>query len=276
MRKSHIGISSVVALAILGMILLGKRSEALPVLMWNPQNLTSEIVAGESTSTVISFSSSQKLIDALVHVSRELDGIITVTPASLGTVPPGQTVYLTVKMNTAATVRPSSLQGFISLQRKSPFISINYGSPLQVDMKIKWPLFSAPDGAYNISYPPILSPSFDPEYQVLSLNTQKPNELETETTGILVSQVSNSEDLSVADFYDGDPGTDLVGQSLGAFSTGTLPNGITYYRFDPAVTLGGAAIVIVPLPGEFLEIQDKGASFQDNGIFLDILNTLSF
>lgn len=146
--------AAVLAVGIIGLclFLIAKPLAALPTITWNPSNFTPEVIAGETTSTIISFSSSQKLIAAQVRVSPELEGMITVTPSSLGTVPPGQTISLAVTMSPAATMTPSQIQGTISLHR-GILNDITYGLPLPATMIVGWQTF-ANTGGFTVAIPP--------------------------------------------------------------------------------------------------------------------------
>jgi hypothetical protein len=83
----------------------------------------------------------------------------------------------------------------------------------------------------------------------------------------------NPDSLSVEDYYDGYPGINYYSQSENQFST-TSVDGFTAYKFEPSVTLDGDVVVVIPRPGSFLVIEDRGAAFQENGVFDSILSAL--
>ena len=254
------------------LFLIAKPSNALPVITWNPSSFAPEVIAGETTSTTISFTSSQKLIAAQVRVSPELEGVVSVTPSNLGSVPPGQTISLTITLSPAATVTPSQIGGTLSIHR-SILNDVVYGAPLSVDIEVNWPSLSDPDGSYTLDYPPLLTAHFDATYGDLLL-LPPPEVGDTEVPGIIVSKEANPENLSIRDFFDGTHAPNLFSQSLDIFSTSTLPNGAAAYFFDPVTTLGGGVVVVVQRSQGFLVVQDNGGGHRSD---IDIiLNSLAF
>jgi len=234
--------------------------------------LTQEVVAGGSITTTISFSSSEKITDVWVKMSDELGRIIMIAPVSLGTVSQKQTVSLAIVAHPAATTLPSVIQGTISLYRKTPSRDIPYGLPLAVYITVSWPVFTDPGHSYTIAYPPALTATFDSSYNDLLLEPSS-NPPDTESPGIVISKEPNPENLSVTEFFDGDHGSDLVGQSLGIFSTSTLPSGAIAYRFDPVVTLAGGVVVVIPGSQEFVVVKDQSGGH--SGDINAILNSLT-
>jgi hypothetical protein len=273
MKIPGLVIAGTVALTGLCLFLVARPSAASPTITWSPQSLAPEVIAGSSTTTTISFSSSEKLTEASVLVSREFGGIITVTPTFIGTIPPGKVVSLTLTASPAVTSMPSSLQGSIALYRKSPIKDIPYGLPLSVNMKVIWPSITNPDHSYTVNYPPLLTAHFDVSYGDLLL-LPPPEAGDTEAPGIVVSKEANPDNLSIRDFFDGTHAPDLFSQSLDIFSTSTLSSGATAYFFDPITTLAGGVVVVVQRSQAFLVVQDHGGGYRSD---IDvILNSLSF
>jgi hypothetical protein len=271
MNERRIALTTIALLTGLFLFLVTKPSGASPIITWSPQSLTPEIIAGSSATATISFSSSEKLTDASVIVSRELRGIVSVTPASIGTVQPGKVVSLTLTARPSATSTPASIQGSIYLYRNTPIKDIAYGLPLSVNMKVTWPTFTDPGHSYSAVYPPSLTATFDSSYNNLLLAPSS-SVPDTESPGIAVSEVPNPQSLSVTEFFNGDHGSDLVGQSLGVFSTSSLPNGAIAYRFDPVVTMAGGVVVVIPGPEKFILVQDQnGGHSSDIDIILNSL-----
>jgi hypothetical protein len=155
MKKPQIAFTTIVALTGLFLFLVTRPSNASPTITWTPQHLSQEVIAGRSTSTTISFSSDEKLTDAWVKVSDELGRTVAITPVSLGTVSPKQVVSLTVVAHPTATTSPGTIQGTISLYRKTPSRDIPYGSALSANVAVSWPSVTTP--LVTVSYPPALA-----------------------------------------------------------------------------------------------------------------------
>ncbi len=149
MKKLRIPIVVVVGLAALFLVV--RRSEALPTITWSPPSFAPEVIVGESTSTVIFFTSSQKLSDVTVQVSRELEGLLTVTPTTIDAVPAEKLIHLTLTMSPPAGSLPRVVQGAIAIRGNPIRVNPVYSPPLAVIMNIKWPITSA--GGVSITYP---------------------------------------------------------------------------------------------------------------------------
>jgi hypothetical protein len=262
MRNRAVTIFTLSTLVAAGIFLLVSPLTAKPAITWSPPGLAVKVIAGNSVTVQVSFTASRTIHNAEVLVSFDLSSVLTVTPSSLGTVHQGQTVTLNVSVKAPATSTPGNVEGTLIVQRDRDKSAgavrpREYDQPLPVTVHIAWPAFTDPAGSYSIEYPPFLAATFVEARDVLLIRPSSSG-ANTESPGIVVSREPNPEGLSVVEFFDGAPGIDLFGQSLGIFSTSTLPNGAVAYVFDPVVTFAGGHVVVVPGPEEFIVIHDQG------------------
>jgi len=242
---------------------------------WSASSLAPTVIAGgASVTTTVSFTDTGKLplADAEVQLSPSLAGLVSVLPTHLGTVKQGQTVTLTLTASAPASSTPTVVQGSIQvLKQQSPVREV-YGAPLQVNLNVKWPTFPDPANAYSVGYPPSFTPTYDATYGDLLLQPQQSESGTEEAPGITISREPNPQNLTVPQYFNGTNGPDLVGQSLGIFSTSTLPSGALAYTFDPVVTFAGGLTVVVPRALEFVVVSGQAIP---TGTLQTVLNSLT-
>jgi hypothetical protein len=249
--------AAVLALLILGSV--AAIATAPRALTWSVPIVTPSVVAGgAATTTTVSLVALDTLPNALVQVSPSLIGLVSVSPTDLATIPKGRAVTLTLTSSAPASGTPGVVQGYIQIVKENPNHQV-YGTPLQIGLKVTWPTVSDPTHSYTISYPPAFVPAYDPTYNDLSLQPPTSSASE-ELTGITVSTEPNPQNLSVTQYFNGTNGPDLIGQSLGAFTTTTLPSGALAYTFDPVVTFAGGLVVVVPRAQEFVVVTGQGVA----------------
>lgn len=81
----------------------------------------------------------------------------------------------------------------------------------------------------------------------------------------------NPHDLSVVEYYDGDPGADTLGISNGEYEIISV-SGKQAYRF---ITFTGDVIVVIALDKKYLVMHDFGSAYQ-GGYFQKVLDSLTF
>jgi hypothetical protein len=131
-------------------------SSTTPGLTWNQPSLSPSVVAGAAAATAtISFTATGKLPNAVVQLSSNLAGFVSVSPKNLGTVIQGQTVTLTLTASAPSSSTPTVVQGSVQVQKQqNPPLEV-YGNPLPLTLNIAWPSVSNP--LVTISFPPALA-----------------------------------------------------------------------------------------------------------------------
>ena len=111
-------------------------------------------------------------------------------------------------------------------------------------------------------------------YKVIKPNTLEMAPISEKVFKMFLTLEPNPDQLNINDYYDGDPGIDLFGQSPPPV-IGNI-NGVRNYRFIPWATEAGTAIVIFPLENAFLVVEDGNWGYQENGMFQRILESIRF
>lgn len=262
-------------LVLLALVLFPRSpAPATPAVSWTPSSVMETVLAGDSITVPVSFTASKELNDVVGYVVPELQPFIELTPLTLGHISVGETVDFDITISAPADSLPDRVEGVVLLRRGS-IATTTYAKPLPVTVVIDWRLFQEPDGLYSLLYPPSFFETFFEGQKLLVLRELDASEGGTEEPGIFLSIDPNPDVLSIEEYYDGEPGTDYFGLSGGEFSEITI-DGISAVKFVPFVTLAGDVVVIVPLLDEFIVIDDHGATFQDNDIFAEILNSIEF
>lgn len=229
-----------------------------PVVTWEPTSLLVDVIAGQSTTTTASFSMSENAGDITVQVAPELASFVAVSPSFIFDVMKGETYDVSVKI--AATsgspldvhdVAIHILQGTTTL-RDSLTIAINITEgPVR---------FFHPNNFYSVDIPNGYYQEYDPLRDKLFISSSPDtNRL---SPFISLSVVSNPDSLSVLDFFDGDPGTNLLGASSNSYSTTTV-SGIESYVFVPYQTLSGGVTYVIPWGIVFVVINDLAGDIGD-------------
>jgi len=82
--------------------------------------------------------------------------------------------------------------------------------------------------------------------------------------------------LSINEYYDGDPGADLFGQTESEDIVDIIVAGYPAMNFNPYVTFAGGEVFIVSLGPWFLTVNDNGGSFRGVDLLDKILATIRF
>lgn len=238
-----------------------KSPSSKPSILWTPDHLN---IDGNDTVSV-TLSAQSPIPATQVEIVPSLAPYISVSPEALPALAKGATQILQIAAKVPAGTPMNTLDGTLHL--RSGRSTIARPLPIKLDL---WPSISV--GPVLLRYPPELVAESDGNGVLLSWHR---DENENEGVFIYAITVHNPEGLSVADFFDGDPGNDLMGRSNGEYSQ-ILVAGRTAYKFVPFETFAGEVTVVVPLEGMFMKITDQGLGFQENGLFAAILETINF
>lgn len=123
----------------------------------------------------------------------------------------------------------------------------------------------------SIPVPPTLQASSTPQYHSVQLFTPAAPS-GTDRPQITVKIDSNPSNLSLAQYYSGNPGVNLIGEVAPGTYTAITVQRKTAYRFDllevPAI------IVIIPVGDHFIDVTDAGDGYQSSGEFQQVLDHL--
>lgn len=242
-------------------------SPATSVIKWTPASITETISPGGSKVINVSFTSSEDIDNVTVRVVPELEPFIQVEPTSFSQIAIGQTVNLDIILSAGQDSPLGTFDGTVQLRAGSNTMA----KPLPVEVNIGQ-RYSDPEGRYSVMFPS------DIEAEVVenSLVLKQPSGEEGEEQPSLRFSIDpNPDGLTVEEYYDGNPGRDLIGQSGGIISP-IMVGGVSAFKFVPIVSFAGEVIVVVPRDREFIRIIDDGSSFQEGGLFELILETLEF
>lgn len=133
-----------------------------------------------------------------------------------------------------------------------------------------WKTYRNEQSGFEFKYPPNLVAETKNGVFFLSF----PPHTSGEEKPVLIFEVDpNPTKLTVQNYYDGDPGDDLMQRSDNYYSTTTVA-GIEVFKFSPSMTFTGETVIIVPNQDTFIRIADIGDAFQANDLLNRILSTL--
>lgn len=162
--------------------------------------------------------------------------------------------------------------GQIQLQVSAAFRGVlarMYSAILVVDI---WNYFTDADRRYSIKFPQNVQTLTYDDIFVMKLSMANPDQ---EEPSLSISIDPNPGNLTVFQYYNGESGRDLVGQS-GDFATPIIIAEMPAFEFNPVTSFAGGVVIIVPRDGFFLRITDEGGAFQESAMLYPILTTLSF
>lgn len=277
--------TAVLVAALIGAVLLVVYSGAAPAhnkakAQWNPESVNVTIQPGQTRNIPVTLTAGKNLPDAVVRISPELLSYATITPTTIGKTRKGTSIPLTLTLAVPIDALPATTTGTIALQKARQYDEHDddngdsddsdsdrdgngkaklIGKPLPVRLDVLWPKETLSSGII-VTYPPALVASVEADTGELSLIPQGQG---IEGGGISVSVDANPNQLSMTDYYTGNPGADL-GASVGTTSVA----GRVGFIFEPRNTMACDVVVIVQnSDGSFINIDDYGCGFQGNGIF---------
>lgn len=243
-------------------------AEAILPTQWRPEKLIDTLLRGEERFIAIAFTPRTDLPSTVVRMTSNLQPYVDVDPKQIDALQNGQTTLLNVLITVPVDFPGRALTGVLYLADHS---SRPVSRPLPLVLLVKKgkeTSFIEQGGRYALAIPASLKFEFNDEHKVLVLTSREDRE-----GSILISIDANPLGLAVEDYYDGEPGPNLFGQSRGEFSLIDVA-GVTGYRFEPAETLGGDIVVVVPTRDAFIMLHDFGAGFQSTGVFQSIIDSL--
>lgn len=220
-------------------------STAAPGVTWTPSSVTQTVVAGQTKTTIASFTTSENLSNLVVWVVPELRTLVQATPAQFASVTKGQAVTLTLTTTVPITASPATLDGTIHLRVGSRTIA----KPLPITLIIsgvanpaEWPVYRDLSTGISFRYPTFgrgasveALPNTDGSRTFVAA-VQIGTKLQPQY-GITTRANSNGETLSAWFSRNVDMSGTLL--ASGAFRLEQYPNGVTaYVRVPSAPTTG--------------------------------------
>lgn len=157
-RKTPLAtISVVLATIVVGLVVVlfkASPAPAAPTIMWSPTSVTETILAGESKTVPLSFTSPETLNNVVVRVVPELEQFVQVSPAALGAVAKGETIILNFIVSAPASSLPGTFQGTLQLRNGSVANARTFARPLPIIVNITWPVFRDDKIGVEFTYPP--------------------------------------------------------------------------------------------------------------------------
>ena len=109
-------------------------AEGAPVIIWTPGAVTETVLAGTSTSVMVSFIASEDIEGAVVRVVPELIPYVQANPSSFLSVRKGTTVNVELTIGAPVLAAPGTFKGTIQLKRRSG--SGTYAKPLPLTVRL--------------------------------------------------------------------------------------------------------------------------------------------
>lgn len=110
---------------------------------------------------------------------------------------------------------------------------------------------------------------------ILFINAPTTGANSGEESNIQIAVDPNPNGLSIQDYYDGNPGMDLMGRDP-AGPTPLTVQGQDAFKFVPDLSFDGEVHVIVPRGNNFIRVASFGYDLRPDGVFNQILSNLQF
>lgn len=144
-----------------------------PTITWSVPELSETMFPGTSSTTTVSFRSSQNLSNVALELTPSLDGMVSVSPTTFPTITAGQTHQVNVTMKAPPAFQKRSFGGTLHVKSedKPPR---TYANPLNIGLKTDWA--SLTGTGFSLFYPPgwYVLPSPDRDRTVLSSTPTSP------------------------------------------------------------------------------------------------------
>jgi hypothetical protein len=117
-------------------------AEADPVIKWNPKSISEAILAGESKTISVRFTSEEDLRDVVVRVTREIAPFVRVDPSAFARVVEDETMNLSITMSVPPDALPHTVRGTIQLRGQEDERRAqqkNLAKPLPVTLRVQRP-----------------------------------------------------------------------------------------------------------------------------------------
>jgi hypothetical protein len=281
-------------LSLLGLvllILLGSSSYVIATqlpdrLTWTPATLTLESLApGDSMTYQVTMKNSGYLP---IRAAHQLEVVATDDLAPyVSIVQPtfphrwfrrGEEVTVAVTVSAPPDAPVGVYEGELLLQRawRNQVGEVWRANPLLVELAFAPArIYEDPDERFSFVVPTNLSIVEDADVDLVRLvRTDNAQIVGHEAPNVSLEVLENPGNLDIEDYFDGDPGFDLVNTSSGSYATITV-DGLTAYKYAPWQSLAGEIIVVIPFGERFYVISDVGAAHQADGSFDFIIASLS-
>jgi hypothetical protein len=96
--KISIGLAGVALIALAVIVLIPSPAPAQPVISWVPESLNETVLAGETKTVSVSFTTSEDLGAVGIRVVPELEPYVTTNPTSFTSITAGQTINLDISL----------------------------------------------------------------------------------------------------------------------------------------------------------------------------------
>ena len=245
--------------------------------LWDPEEIRLSLARGESSSLRVGVSVNHPIAPRpALTIPPPLDRSMSIE--RLGAVGRGNKIsyFFRISVSVPPDTPKGEFSGMIRLSRvlpnDSPFpVPMNLEG-LPVTLTVEGTRVSDPGGQYSLTIPEGWISSFGGEDHVLIVHSPGVNRDRGEAPRITAVVDGNPGLLSTQEYYDGDPGLDLFGESSTVSTTSV--GGLPAYRFDLFMTLVGTIVYVVPDRDRFIMITDEGATFQGDESFQQLLDSL--
>ena len=119
----------------LTLLLLPATSEGAPAITWTSAHVSQVFAQGETVNIPVSFQAGKALTDMTFRVVPELAPYVSVTPASIASVPKDDLVFATLSFAPADDAPLGAFDGTVQLQSTSA-PKETYAKPLPVELAI--------------------------------------------------------------------------------------------------------------------------------------------
>lgn len=232
------------------------------VATWQPTSVVVTLTPGESETRGVTarVSSILSTFPLVAELDPKLDPYVSLHPAASQ----GASKTFRLVFDVAENVDFQTIEGAVVLRSGNTA----FGPPLTIVLNV-WP--KASNEQFSLAYPPDVFASLNQDSALLRLPGSEDGD---EVPSLVFTVDPNPQNLTLEEYYDGEPGRNLMGQSEGPVSV--TVGGQVGWRFDPFITFAGETVTIVPLHERFLAIIDDGNSFESAGVLETILNSVAF
>ena len=240
-----------------------------PGVIWEPESLEAVAVGGEPASYFVTFQAYDDLGLVEPWLTPSLNQYTTVSPSESFEVFGGENHSFEILIDIPSGGAAHQVGGTLHIRSAvGPPRTIPRPLPIQIEV---YETVQSAGGDFSLEVPP--SVPFvhveDDGSVVLSL-LENPGESQAPTLVVFV--LENVAELSLEEFFDGDPWQNLYYPGdPDPFEV--LPGML---RFYPSQGFDVSSQTVIPREGSFLVVLDDGSTFENAGILDEILTSLSY
>lgn len=254
------------------------RAPGKPAVVWTSPSVTQTLRAGESVTFPVSFTTSRKLRNVIVHVVPDLEPFVEVDVPNLGNLAKGQTITLNINISVPETATPDTFEGTIEIRRGSKAKRSLSGTLLVTAIVVDQIGFELVNEEDNYSVMVPLDWQFDTvSDEINEVLLRGPGRVsgydDHYFADVSIKSFDNTNGFNLIEFYQQPGQIDYF--QISTDQTFFIINGFEAVKFSGVFGFTESAIVSMLVGNKVVQIQDLQNNHQEDGAFDAIIDSIS-